>query len=84
MSTEMKLKNFHWQKTKESFKKSIHSFRTLFAFSIQGYFMLMQPPPVAVLKTSRREVLVFIPGRNCRPSHSEFSMVFSETRINAD
>ena len=34
------------------------------------------------LKTGRREVSGSNRGRACRPSRSEFSMVFSETRIN--
>ena len=34
------------------------------------------------LKTGRREVPGAIPGRACRPSRSEFSVVFSETRVN--
>ena len=34
------------------------------------------------LKTGRREVPGSNPGRACRPSRSEFSVVFSETRVN--
>ena len=34
------------------------------------------------LKTGRREVPGSNPGRACRPSRSEFSAVFSETRVN--
>ena len=34
------------------------------------------------LKTGRREVSGSNPGRACRPSRSEFSVVFSETRVN--
>ena len=34
------------------------------------------------LKTERREVPGSNPGRACRPSRSEFSVVFSETRVN--
>ena len=34
------------------------------------------------LKTGRREVPGSTPGRTCRPSRSEFSVVFSETRVN--
>ena len=34
-------------------------------------------------KTGRREVPGSIPGRACRPSRSKFSVVFSETRVNA-
>ena len=38
----------------------------------------------SVLKTGRREVPGSIPGGACRPSHSKFSVVFSETRVNTD
>ena len=34
------------------------------------------------LKTGRQEVPGSNPGRACRPSRSEFSVVFSETRVN--
>ena len=34
------------------------------------------------LKTGRPEVPGSNPGRACRPSRSEFSVVFSETRLN--
>ena len=37
---------------------------------------------VLLSKTGRREVPGSIPDRACRPSHSEFSVVFSETRVN--
>ena len=37
---------------------------------------------VVTLKTGRRKVPGSIPGRACRPSRSEFSVVFSETRVN--
>ena len=36
----------------------------------------------SALKTGRREVPDSIPGRACRSSRSEFSVVFSETRLN--
>ena len=36
------------------------------------------------LKTGRREVTGSNPGRACRPSRSEFSVVFSETRLNTE
>ena len=39
---------------------------------------------VVALKTGRREVPGSIPGRACRPSRSEFSVVFSKTRVNTD
>ena len=34
------------------------------------------------LKAGRQEVPGSIPGRACQPSHSEFYVVFSETRTN--
>ena len=37
---------------------------------------------VVALKTGRREVQSSNPGRACRRSRSEFSVVFSETRVN--
>ena len=37
---------------------------------------------VVALKTRRREVAGSSPGRACRPSRSQFSVVFSETRVN--
>ena len=37
---------------------------------------------VVALKSGRREVLGSILGRACRPRRSEFSVVFSETRVN--
>ena len=37
---------------------------------------------VVTLKTGRREVPDSKPGHACRPSRSEFSVVFSETRVN--
>ena len=37
---------------------------------------------VVTLETGRWEVPGYIPGRACRPSRSEFSVVFSETRVN--
>ena len=36
----------------------------------------------SALKTGRREVPGSIPARACRPNYSEFSVVFSETRLN--
>ena len=37
---------------------------------------------VVMVKTERREVPGSNLGRACRPSHSEFSVVLSETRVN--
>ena len=37
---------------------------------------------VVMLKTGRRELPGSNPGHACRPNRSEFSMVFSETRVN--
>ena len=36
----------------------------------------------SALKTGRREVPGSIPGRACRPRRSDFSVVFTETRVN--
>ena len=36
---------------------------------------------VVTLETGRREVPGSNPGRACRPSRSEFSVFFSETRV---
>ena len=36
----------------------------------------------SALLTDRREVPCSIPGRACQPSPLEFSVVFSETRVN--
>ena len=47
--------------------------------------LLKHAPPVAkssVLETGRREVTDSIPGRSCRASRSEFSVVFSEILVN--
>ena len=37
---------------------------------------------MVALKTDRRKVTGLNPGRACQPSRSEFSVVFSETRVN--
>ena len=49
-----------------------------------GYVPLTVPqwPNSSVLKTGRREVLGSILGRDCRPSRSQFSVIFSEIYIN--
>ena len=39
---------------------------------------------VVALKTGRRQVPGSNPDRTCRPSLSEFSMVFFETRVSTD
>ena len=44
--------------------------------------LLHQWPNGSALKTGRREELGKIPGRACRTSRSEFSVVFSETLVN--
>ena len=36
----------------------------------------------SALKTGTQEVPGSIPNRACRPRHSEFSVVFSESRLN--
>ena len=49
-------------------------------------FLLLTHSPtsggVVTLKTGRQEVPGSNPGRACRPSRSEFPMVFSETLVN--
>ena len=54
----------------------------------QNFLHYIAPPvakPVVVtLKTGRREVPGSNPGSACRPSRSEFFVLFSETRVNAD
>ena len=47
-------------------------------------FFLSRPTSgrVVTLETGRREVPGSNPGRACRPRRSEFSAVFSETRVN--
>ena len=44
--------------------------------------MLHQRPSDSALKSGKREVPGSIPGRACRPSCLEFSVVFSETHKN--
>ena len=46
--------------------------------------LLLRPTSgsAATFKTGRREVPGSKPGRACQPSRSEFSVVFSETRLN--
>ena len=53
-------------------------------FEIESFQDFISPTSGAVeaLKTGRREVPGSNPGRTCRPSCSEFSVVFSNTRIN--
>ena len=48
------------------------------------YFVGLSPTKggVSALKTGRREVLGSNPGRACRPSRLELSLVFSETCVN--
>ena len=51
-----------------------------------AFFLSPQPTSggVVALTTGRREVPGSNPGRACLPSRSEFSVVFSETRVNTD
>ena len=39
---------------------------------------------VVTLQTGKQEVPGSIPGRACRPSRLEFSVVFFETRVNME
>ena len=53
--------------------------------SIFDYLLVNRGPTsgrVVTLETGRREVPGSNIGRACRPSRSEFSVVFSETRVN--
>ena len=62
------------------------SMSTLIAVQLILYSLLHfephQWPSDSALKPGRREVPASIPGRACRPRCSEFSVVFSETRVN--
>ena len=40
--------------------------------------------PSGYAQSGRREVPGSFLGHACRPTHSEFSVVFSETRVNTD
>ena len=48
----------------------------------KSWFIRPTSGTAVTLKTGRREVPGSNPGRGCRPSRSEFSVVFSETRVN--
>ena len=52
--------------------------------SYDSFFYILRPTSgsAVTLKTGRREVQGSNPGRACRPSCSEFSVVFSETCVN--
>ena len=54
-------------------------------FDNAALFLLINRRPTSgtavTLKTGRRELPGSNPGRACRPSRSEFSVVFSETRV---
>ena len=51
-------------------------------FFIKPYLDDPTSSGVITLKSGRREVPGSIPDHACRPSRSEFSVVFSETRVN--
>ena len=55
-------------------------------FKVGMFFMhttsLNKDSPFCAFETDRREMLSSIPGHVCRPSRSEFTLVFSESRIN--
>ena len=74
------------------FLRSAMDYRTLLImtgnilsnFNDTSLFNMYSPTSgrVVTLKTGRQEMLGPNPGRACRPSRSEFSVVFSETRVN--
>ena len=55
-----------------------------YIITVMKYSILLTPPVAKwfCARTSRLEVLGSILNRTCRPSHTEFSVVFSETRVN--
>ena len=55
-----------------------------FEFRVRHGYQTVCPLPRQRLrsKTGRREVPSSFLGRACRPSHSEFFVIFSETRVN--
>ena len=60
-----------------------------FEFQVRHGCQTVRPRPHQWLsgsaqKTGRREVPSSNPGRACRPTRSEFSVVFSENRVNTD
>ena len=60
-----------------------NGFTLMNIMSLSNLLLLSPTSGTAVtLKTGRREVPDSNPGRDCRPIRSEFSVVFSETRVN--
>ena len=54
----------------------------LFCTDIQDYLHYKRPTSGRMVNTGRRNVPSSIIGHACGPSHSEFSVVFSETHVN--
>ena len=78
-----------------TFSKQLHDFMFLnytssvikyatqvYAIQVLFSFLSHQWPRCSALKSGRREVPGSVLDRACRPCRSEFSMVFSETRVN--
>ena len=51
---------------------------------MSDFFWPHQMPSGSVLKTGGRGMMSSIPSCSCRPNHSKFSVIFSETRLNTD
>ena len=65
--------------------KQLHSYNEIMIITQLEIVLIHSPPTsggVVVLKTGRRMVIGSNPDRASRPSRSEFSVVFSETRVN--
>ena len=58
--------------------------KCLYNFDFNVYRWRPTSGGVVTHKTGRREVPGSNPGRACRSSRSEFSVAFSETRVNTD
>ena len=73
-------------KYKNNYAKSRETFSDRFSRHLCFLFSFFLHGPtcggVVTLKTGRREVPGSNPGRACQPNFSEFSEVFSETRVN--
>ena len=73
------------QEKKNVVDKQVFSFITKYqVMRYLFYFIFLGPTSswMVTLQTGRRKVPGSNPSRACRPSRSEFSMVFSETRVN--
>ena len=64
------------------FLQNVNNIKNIFISAIFKIIMGPTSGTAVTLKTGRREGPGSNPGRACRPSRSEFSVVFSETRVN--